>query len=160
MSGFAYGLDSALLNSFETGDLRKKHWVGRTTTGKTYPYKFKFASIDTLNIVEYNVVLRLAELYLIRAEAYARLGNFSSAAADLNIIRARAGLGPTTANDTASLITAIYQERRVEFFAEWGHRWLDLKRGDSIKSVDTLYPIPASEIQLNPALVQNPGYVR
>ncbi len=166
-----YGLDTALLNTFEAGDLRRSRWVGKTTTGYYYPHKYKVPSGGP-PYKEYNVVLRLAELYLIRAEAYAELGDPSGAAADLNIIRARAGLLPTTASDIPSLIAAINRERRVEFFAEWGHRWFDLKRSGSIDSVmqgsagwavdghDTLYPIPASEIILNPALVQNPGYVR
>ncbi len=66
----------------------------------------------------------------------------------------------------------ILHERQVEFFAEWGHRWLDLKRTDSINAVlgrekpqywaadghDALWPIPSTEIVNNPTLTQNPGY--
>jgi len=58
----------------------------------------------------------------------------------------------------------------VELFAEWGHRWLDLKRTGSADSVlyslkapnwqstDSLYPIPQTEIQNDPQLTQNAGY--
>jgi hypothetical protein len=71
------------------------------------------------------------------------------------------------------LLTAIMKERRVEFFSEWGHRWLDLKRSgmvDSVMEVVTpqkggswegykkLYPIPENDRQLNPHLSQNAGY--
>ena len=63
------------------------------------------------------------------------------------------------------------KERQVEFFVEWGHRWLDLKRTNRAEAIlkplssnntwkpgSELYPIPAGEIGNNPALVQNPGY--
>jgi hypothetical protein len=57
----------------------------------------------------------------------------------------------------------------VELVAEWGHRWLDLKRMGIADLVlgsekpgwvgtDTLYPIPAGELTINPKLLQNPGY--
>jgi hypothetical protein len=115
------------------------------------------------------MVIRLAEVYLIQAEARAQQGNIGGAQGDLNLVRARAGLGPTTANDVGSLLTAILHERQVELVAEWGHRWLDLKRTGMADAVlgsekpgwvgyDTLYPIPAQQLTANPALVQNPGY--
>jgi hypothetical protein len=89
------------------------------------------------------------------------------------MIRARAGLPNTTASDQNSLLTAILQERRVELFTEWGHRWLDLKRTNLIDQVmssaaiqkggtwnsnKALFPIPKSEILLDPQLEQNPGF--
>jgi hypothetical protein len=164
-----YSLDSSLLQAFEPNDKRLA-WVGtENNLGITYTYPYK----DTVSqggkpYSEYNVVLRLAEQYLIRAEARARQNDSSGAASDLNIIRVRAGLGPTTATDIDSLIAAIYQERRIEFFAEWGHRWFDLKRSGQLGVVkaidparnlaDTLYPIPFTELQLNPHMTQNPGY--
>jgi hypothetical protein len=66
-------------------------------------------------------------------------------------------------------LAAILHERQVELVAEWGHRWLDLKRVGMADAVfgsekpgwvgtDTLYPIPAAELTANPKLVQNPGY--
>jgi hypothetical protein len=89
---------------------------------------------------------------------------------DINILRARAGLGPTTANEQTSLLAAIEQERRVELFAEWGNRWYDLKRtakaGTVLKvlkpltwqDTDVLLPIPINELKANTYLEQNPGY--
>jgi len=124
---------------------------------------------------EYYMVLRLAEQYLIRAEARAEQGNLQDAAADLNTIRTRAGLPNTTASTQSDLLAAILHERQVELFCEWGHRWLDLKRmgltgtvlapvktQESITWVgtDTLYPIPLRQLQYDPAMAnaQNPGY--
>jgi hypothetical protein len=134
-----------------------------------YPtkYKTKTASSDP---VEYNVIFRLAEQYLIRAEARIQQDRYADAQSDLNLIRSRAGLPKTTASDKPTLLNAIESENRSEYFAEWGHRWFDLKRWGKVdtvlstlkfpnwQSTDVLYPIPLTEIQRNPALTQNPGY--
>ena len=68
------------------------------------------------------------------------------------------------------ILQAIEHERQIEFFAEWGHRWFDLKRrdrahivlsgikGPTWQATDVWYPIPLQEILRNPALEQNPGY--
>jgi hypothetical protein len=76
----------------------------------------------------------------------------------------------TAANTQSSLLLVIEQERRIEFFAEWGHRWLDLKRTNRADPIlgalkpatwqptDVLWPIPQDQINLNPSLTQNPGY--
>jgi hypothetical protein len=166
-----YLVSDDLLNSFEENDKRKLEWVKCDTfAGKVicYPYKYKVSSGRPLT--EYYVVLRLAEQYLIRAEARANQNKISGAQDDLNVIRKRAGLDNITANDQSSLLNAIARERRLEFFAEWGHRWYDLKRSNEADSVlgrfnpatwqptDTLWPIPESQVRLNPALTQNPGY--
>lgn len=165
-----YAITNWLANAFEINDQRKVSWLdSNVVNSQTYyfPYKYKVRSGNILT--EYNMVLRLAELYLIRAEARAEQNNITGAQDDLNIIRTRAGLLNTTANDQTLLLSAIQHERQVELFAEWGHRWFDLKRTDSIdvvlgaekpgwKSTDALYPIPLSEIQANLKLTQNPGY--
>jgi starch-binding outer membrane protein, SusD/RagB family len=118
------------------------------------------------------MVLRLAEQYLIRAEANLKLGDLAGAASDINTIRSRAGLGNTPASTETDLLHAIAQERRIELFTEWGHRWLDLRRygivdavlgplkGASWNTTDQLYPIPLTQIQNDPAMshAQNPGY--
>jgi len=166
-----YIVTDLLLNSFESNDQRKTAWIKtNTVSGQAYNYPYKYKVRISPTIVECNMVLRLAEQYLIRAEARAQQNNITGAQADLNVIRNRAGLGNTPANDKASLLSAIEQERRIEFFAEWGHRWFDLKRANKIDAVlsvakpaywqatDALYPIPLSELQTNPALIQNPGY--
>lgn len=165
-------LREELVNTFEVGDNRRTDWIGEITVdGITYYYAFKYKVRDdgTQPITESLAMLRLAEQYLIRAEARAQLGDFSGAQSDINVIRNRAGLGNTTANDQNSLLDAILNERRLELFTEGSHRWLDLKRtgrADEIlgplksgwQATDVLYPIPFEEININPNLTQNPGY--
>lgn len=167
-----YILTSSLLFSFEPNDLRKSWIRGMVINGQTYyhPWKYK-VNATSGPATEYNIVLRLAEQYLIRAEAEAQSGSLPAATADINIIRNRAGLLPVSENiSTDSCLAVIEQERRKEFFAEWGHRWFDLKRTNSInarltitkgnnwQTTDQLYPIPLVEMQRNPALIQNDGY--
>jgi hypothetical protein len=165
-------VDSTLLNAFEPGDLRKQNWLNSYTgTAPYFPFKYKqsYTPSDPA-IAEDYVVLRLAEQYLIRAEARAQQGNTHDAVDDLNVIRGRAGLGPIPYTISADdLLLAVEQERRVELFAEWGHRWFDLGRtgrADAVlgaekpnwKHRDILLPIPFAELQNNPRLTQNEGY--
>ncbi|WP_161594416.1 RagB/SusD family nutrient uptake outer membrane protein [Flagellimonas alvinocaridis] len=159
------------LNAFEFEDERKNQWVGSYTDGLSntwyFPFKYKLKD-PTPTSQEYSVILRLAEQYLIRAEARAEQGNFTGARNDINMIRSRAGLSMITAGDRISILSAIEQERRVEFFCEYGHRWWDLKRWNRANAVlspikigweatDILLPIPESEIFINPNIHQNPG---
>jgi hypothetical protein len=167
-----YQLTPTLLNAFEPGDGRKTHWIKATTvSGTTYysPYKYKVSGSTATTALELTTILRLTEQYLIRAEARAQQGNTTDAATDLNIIRKRAGLAPTTATSAADLLAAIYHERQVELFSELGHRWLDVKRtgqADAVFGLDksgwtsaaTLYPIPYTDMQRDPYLTQNAGY--
>lgn len=165
-----YALTTYLLNAFEPGDKRKSSWLGKNTVSGTayyYPYKYKVRSGTTKT--EANIVLRLAEQYLIRAEAQAQLGNTTDALSDLNKIRVRAGLPALSGLNKQDCLTAIMKENRIEFFAEWGHRWFDLKRtgqADGVLGAEktnwqpyaAFYPIPQSELLENVNLVQNPGY--
>lgn len=161
-------------NSFETGDKRKSEWIRSlsNTTG-TYYYPFKYKIKSAAATAEYSVVLRLAEQYLIRAEARAAQDNLDGAIADLDQIRNRAGLKLISViNPTISkpdLLTAILKERRNELFSEWGHRWLDLKRTGmaqqtlllskpGLRPTDLLYPIPLNELRRNPNITQNDSY--
>lgn len=171
-----YNISSSLLNAFESADQRKNKWIAsNTVSGQTYYYPYKYRkgydfSSPTPPVSEFYIVFRLAEQYLIRAEARTKQNNISGAQSDLNLIRSRAGLNSTTASDIPSLLSAIEQERRVELFAEWGHRWFDLKRwkraitvlsavkAPNWQNTDTLYPIPFAQIQANSFLTQNEGY--
>jgi starch-binding outer membrane protein, SusD/RagB family len=164
----------SLLSSFENGDLRRVAWVDSVIVENDtiyFPNKYRSATQDD-PVTEYNTVFRLSEQYLIRAEAKYRLNDYAGSLSDLNVIRNRAGLQQLTDNSDASIFKAIIHDRQIEFFTEWGHRWLDLKRlnvADEILSVikgsnwqrqDELYPIPQTEIDKNPSLKghQNPGY--
>ncbi len=118
---------------------------------------------------------RTGEMYLIRAEANARKGAATEAAAlaDLNTLRAARISGYTPVVLTgAALLSAIELERRKELICE-GHRFFDLKRTTHVvnrtdcTSFCTLpanhrawnFPIPQPEIDANPAILpQNPGY--
>ena len=136
--GKGAAMSSYLYNTFESGDYRFRNWVGAFTASNGaiyhYPYKYKIWQRNQ-PVTEYIMVLRLAEQYLIRAEARAQQGNIQGAQTDLNTIRIRAGLDSTTANDQPSLLTAILHERQVELFTEWGNRWFDLQRTGNLNSV-------------------------
>ncbi len=118
-------------------------------------------------------VFRLAEMYLIRAEARANQDKISGqdgAVSDVNILRQRAGVPLIQGTSKNQMLLAIENERRMELCFE-GHRWYDLKRTGRAQTVmdeftsnwtekDELWPIPLSEITNNPSLkdAQNPGY--
>lgn len=138
--------------------------------------------------------LRMAELYLNKAEALYHTGDEEGAREALKPIRERAGMPAVTATG-ADLLEAIKNERRIEFAFE-EHRYFDVRRwkeapkyfGSTVHAItikkypdgkktyevdklrsdvggdrkwdDKMYwlPIPKSEMDKNPNLVQNPGY--
>jgi len=168
----SYLISDHLLAAFETGDLRLSNWIGSVTVDNVtyyYPYKYKLKATNTTSLAENTTYLRLAEQYLIRAEANMELGNTADAIADINIIRNRAGLGNTTATSKEEVRLAIEKERQTELFTEYGHRWIDLRRTGRIDAVlgaeksnwtsnAALYPIPLNELYNDIHLTQNPGY--
>ncbi|WP_166962491.1 RagB/SusD family nutrient uptake outer membrane protein [Yeosuana marina] len=172
--GQTYALSDSMIGAFESGDLRLSYWTGSATSndGLTtlyYPYKYK-ALLSETDSLEYSIIFRLTEQYLIRAESRTHLGNIIGAQEDLNMIRNRAGLDNTEANNKNNLLDAILHERQVEFFTEHGHRWFDLKRmgvaneilspiKPNWKDSNFLLPIPETELEINPNLKpQNSGY--
>lgn len=109
-------------------------------------------------------VIRIAELYLIRAEAYSELNEIDLGRADLNAVRTRAGLANTNAANRVDLLLGIENERRLEFGLE-AHRWFDLVRTGRAASVlnisdpnKLLLPLPTEQLLTDDALEQNPGY--
>jgi hypothetical protein len=156
--------DEDLINAYEADDERMA--VSIAYDG-VYAYANKYNDISTG--ADNVIVLRLAEMYLIRAEAEAHKasGNITDIQNDINEIRTRANLPPTSASTISDLIIAIENERRMEFAFE-GQRWFDLVRTgravdvlSTVNNVDqTLFPIPLSELQTNnsPGMYQNPGY--
>lgn len=176
-----FKLSNELVSAFEPLDKRKVNWCwsGIAADGQLtyYPYKYKVGQYNRTfgdTPTEAYMVLRLAEQYLIRAESLARANTqLDLAIKDVNAIRKRAGLENLPETLTApEIISKIEQEKQVELFAEWGHRWFDLKRTgrahDVLSAVpikqpwtgdyQLLYPIPTSEITANTKLLQNPGY--
>jgi hypothetical protein len=165
-------LSENLLEAFEPGDMRKEKWLGSVSSESHlwyFPYKYKQNTNESVSS-EYSIMIRLEELYLIRAEARLKQGNLDGAIVDINKIRNRAGLPDVLDGNEDELMDAILQERRIELFSELGHRFFDLKRTGKINTVlsplklgwnstDVLLPIPESELLLNPNLLpQNPGY--
>jgi hypothetical protein len=165
-------ISQQLINAFTDKDQRKTQWIKAVSTGSStwyHPYKYKKQS-PTAASVEYSIVLRLSEQYLIRAEARARYGDLIGAKEDLNKIRNEAGLDNTDAISSSEIIDAVIEERRLELFNEHGHRFFDLKRTGKLnttlssvkpqwKNTNRQLPLPESELLLNPNLnPQNEGY--
>jgi len=159
-----------LLDAFEVNDQRLEDWTAsKTVRGAVFTYPFKFKSRDGSILVESIIPFRLGEVFLIRSEAYLNLELYNESLHDLNRIRNRAGLENLVTVDPDILAESILQERRIELFGEWGHRWFDLKRIGKISDVlslskpnwsanATLWPIPYSQRLRNPNLTQNDGY--
>lgn len=111
------------------------------------------------------VIYRLADAYLMRAEANMRLGNMAAAVTDVNLIRARAGMPAYTA--ATLTMNEMLAERGRELAWEY-HRRQDLIRfgqytkawrfKDADQDFRTIFPIPNDQVVLNPNLKQNPGY--
>lgn len=138
--------------------------------GVYYPTKYKKANDDD------NVhILRIAEMYLIRAEARAIKG-YAGAEDDLNEVRNRAGVADYNAITDGTLTDAILKENKFEFAFE-GHRWFDLVRtGNALTALSSVnrknssapvsldnpdylvFPIPRDETLSNPNMYQNDGY--
>ncbi|HEY9262723.1 RagB/SusD family nutrient uptake outer membrane protein [Chitinophaga sp.] len=175
-----YIMSDHLVNAFEPGDQRKDKWTDSMHTPAAAPWngveyrfvrKYVRLTADGQDAPPYYTVMRLAEQYLIRAEARAQLNDIGGAAADINLLRSRAGLHDTKAASQQDMLDAIAHERQIELFAEWGHRWFDLKRSGKAAQVlgaiaekqpwtddKLLLFVPPDEIKNDPALTQNPGY--
>lgn len=114
-------------------------------------------------------VLRLAEIYLIKAEAANELNDQGTARDALNEVRDRVNLGFVTLTDQALLRKAIWKERRLELAFEHD-RWFDLIRTGEAQQAMTadgktfvvnrheLFPIPSTQLIATPTMVPNPGY--
>lgn len=167
-----YRLYDVTADKYEVGDKRKTNWLKTYTTGGvTYYYPTKYKNRTATPVTEYNTVLRLAEQYLIRAEARANQNNptkLVQAVEDLNVIRGRADI-PELSNSLAKpdVLLAIEKERHLELLGEWGHRWLDLIRtnravpvlsvtkANGFNAADQFIPISETILNTNPNLKQN-----
>jgi hypothetical protein len=110
-------------------------------------------------------ILRLGDIYLIRAEARAEQNKLAEALKDLNIIRNRANVPSITSiAGKEELVDKILLERRIELAYE-NQRWFDLIRKGKAQQVlgitdatKLLLPIPRQELLINSELTQNEGY--
>jgi tetratricopeptide (TPR) repeat protein len=151
-------------------DSRGKLFGFDNTSKIWYPTKYKMAgNIDNIHVI------RIAEMYLNRAEAKAQLNDLTGALTDLNKVHQRAGCDAMVIAGQANLLTAILQERKLEF-AEEGHRFFDLirtgngltklvaidrKNGPNVALTTAgrqVFPIPSFEVNANANMVQNEAY--
>ncbi|MDF2192622.1 RagB/SusD family nutrient uptake outer membrane protein [Paraflavitalea sp. CAU 1676] len=174
-----YELTAATLTSFVPGDGRLAQWTKTVRVGNQDRYQpFKYQLMKGQPRHEYSIVLRLAEQYLIRAEARVQLGDLAGAQTDITTVRRRAAPhDPVTAVTADSLLAALIRERQAELFTEWGHRYFDLKRWWQLpagflhsKASTWLmaqpgwaayrmrWPIPQQELRKNLQLQQNEQY--
>ncbi|MDO5637842.1 MAG: RagB/SusD family nutrient uptake outer membrane protein [Myroides sp.] len=165
-------LTEQLVNAFDPSDLRKEHWIKSVEDNQTntffHAFKYKERQ-NTASSKEYSVVFRLEEAYYNRMEAYLNTGRMDLALADWNLLRMRYGMSPYTAIP-GNWKDSLMEERRFEFFCEFGFRFFDLKRtrklsAEMIKNKPLwlehfeLLPLPQTELLLNPNLLpQNEGY--
>jgi hypothetical protein len=133
------------------------------------PGKFSYKQFGRASMDNDFTLLRLGQIYLIRAEAAARVGggwDGAAALTDTNIIRARANAEPYTAAELTE--TEFLAERGREMFSEavrrtdlirfgaYGNAWWEKPTSTANK---TIFPIPFDAIQAaNGTLTQNPGY--
>lgn len=153
---------TALRDAHEPNDTRKD------INYSVVPPLAKTRKVTRISTRDDNVILlRLAELYLIRSEARLRKAtpDLVGALADLNVVRNRAGLPNFVSTSSANILTAILAERRVELAHE-GHRLFDLRRlnltgpvlGIS-ESFRNLWPIPQREVLTSGGvIIQNDKY--
>jgi len=165
-------LSEELITSFDFNDLRRTFWIDSISDSASniWYYSTKYKQRDGSLAMEYSIQLRLEEIYLLHAEASAQLGDYNASQLALNTIRNRSGLPDTLANNLETILLAIEQEKRFEFFCEGAHRWHDLKRWGRLDDIiaplkpnwnttDELLPIPEKELLANENLLpQNPGY--
>jgi hypothetical protein len=147
--------------------------------GGQVPFAYKWKSANGWASTNRQYLLRLGDIILLKAEALNELGRTGEAATELNTIRQRVTLPPTTATTQADMRLAIEKERRLELVQE-GQRWDDLRRYgraeavmNGLQEIDLrtnqrvnynmtkdkeLLPIPQQERDRNKQLGQNPGY--
>ena len=145
------------------GALRKVHNSGHNLWWTT-----KFNSWGGAFGLDDIPLIRISEIYLNRAEAYAHKADYINARTDVNTLRNKRGIGDATAVNSA-LLNEILLQRRIELAFE-GHRFFDMKRlGMNISRPNGLEtvayddyrvvaPISTSEMDVNKSLVNNPGY--
>jgi len=147
-------INPAHIALYEAGDARLGMFYNSGGSKYTGKFDYLYGNVH---------IIRLAEMYLVRAESNFRLGTSTGDTPlnDINLIRARVKLPALTAVQLT--IDAILKERKLELAFE-GHAIHDIKRTQGSvgalpwNSPKLIYPIPAREIRANPNLTQNTGY--
>ncbi|MBC7000714.1 RagB/SusD family nutrient uptake outer membrane protein [Cytophaga sp. FL35] len=178
---YAIGSDShyfpseSFRTAFEEGDLRQDLIYDITEEEPRKIWKFFGQGFDDESAdpsAQNIVMIRLADIMLLKAEALNKLGQASQAVTLLNVIRSRAGLPELTVATATDLYgdveSAILHERLLELSFE-GHRWFDLVRtGKAIETMgpvnglsdeaNLVWPIHEDALNRNPNLEQNGFY--
>lgn len=134
-----------------TGDLRQNYYKTKPYPGNTTDtlqcekYGIKYTAIYTNSPLHY---LRLAEIYLNRAEARIKTGDATGALADLNVIRVRAGLTPAAGLAGQALFDEVLKQRRIELAFE-GHNSFDYFR-NGLTMVRNYSSFGSGPITVNP----------
>jgi hypothetical protein len=155
----ADSLTAATGGSYAPGYANTGKFINKFAPLKVYT---PTAGDPALNYPNDYIEIRLADTYLLEAEALVRGGgDLSKAQSYLDQVRARVGLPSVTAT-----LDNIYNERKLELATE-GHRWFDLVRTGQAPTVlafkgfkagvNEILPIPLAELN-NTKLKQNPGY--
>lgn len=166
-----YDRITSIADAYEEEDNRKFVTIqSGVYEGRDEYYCVKYDDTKTRN--DNVIILRLAEMYLIRAEALNKMSYVANGEAFdlLNAVRERVNATPFSAGDLPGgtpFGLAIQEERRLELAFE-GHRLFDLRRSGIINDVlpdignmatnGWIFPIPQSEIDTNPAMTQNGNY--
>ncbi|MFD2969739.1 RagB/SusD family nutrient uptake outer membrane protein [Sphingobacterium bambusae] len=157
--------DSTIVALFEEEDSRRDFSVFKGTRNQFYIGKFPNANPPSQNLP----IIRLAEIYLIHAEAAARVSGTVSTDAfnSLNAVLTRANVSKEITEFTGleSFVQFVQEEKERELLFE-GETWFDFCRtGLALEKYSTLsseqyfvYPIPSGQIVLGGGLEQNPGY--
>lgn len=163
-------------NIFTAGDTRRNAYIGLTPNNVPYTKKLVKTSTAVVDGGSNVVVLRLADVYLLMAECYAKANDLTNSNLYLNKIKTRAGVSTVNLTTQQQLLDEIDLERRKELVGE-GHRWFDLVRTGkaiqvmtnyfqvtpgystaTIKNYNLIMPVPQDQINTDPAIKQNPGY--
>ncbi|WP_228442464.1 RagB/SusD family nutrient uptake outer membrane protein [Chryseobacterium indologenes] len=164
-------LNPDLISSFSATDLRRQNYFTPVVFGSQTNYKqTKYKITTATNTAEYSIIYRLEDVCLMLAEALTMQNKTTQAVPFINQTRQRAGLTPlSTSISQAQAMEEIKNERRKEFFAEHGSRFIDLKRWGQLdllqpvkpnwKATNQYLPLPQKEMLLNSHLTpQNDGY--
>lgn len=165
----SYVLTHDLIEVFDDNDLRKQLYMEEVVFKDDSWYRPNKYKNRINNTSEYSIVFRMAEVNGLMAEALAGQNNFSEALPYLNKTRVRAGLTPILSLSGEGFVNELLNEKRREFFTEFGQRFLDLKRFNRLGQLkglkpnwttnNKLWPLPQAELLLNSNLgPQNEGY--
>lgn len=160
-----YVKNAAVAEIFEEEDTRRDFSIVEGSNERFYMGKFPNFNPPSQNVP----LIRLAEILLIHAEAQARVSNSVSQAAynSLNLVLTRANVTKPISDftDVDAFVQFVQEEKEREMLFE-GETWFDFCRtGLALEKYDSLadenfflYPIPSTQIAINPALQQNTGY--